>query len=57
MEPISGIDRINKYRLSMKCNVCKKSNTLGMMQCGFNSCFVCYHPTCGFKAGYAMVLF
>ncbi|XP_074330331.1 histone-lysine N-methyltransferase ATX2-like isoform X1 [Apium graveolens] len=51
MEPIDGLNRMNKYRLKVLCSICKVSHG-ACIQCSHSSCRVAYHPLCARTAGF-----
>ncbi|KAM7260046.1 hypothetical protein ACFE04_015787 [Oxalis oulophora] len=50
MEPIDGINRINKDRWKLICSLCKISYG-ACIQCSNDNCLVAYHPLCARAAG------
>ncbi|KAL1801903.1 hypothetical protein ACET3Z_030550 [Daucus carota] len=51
MEPIDGLNRINKIRWKLLCSICGVSHG-ACIQCSNSSCYVAYHPLCARAAGY-----
>lgn len=49
LEPVSGLDRIDKNRWKLVCYICKK-RTGACIQCSSKKCPQAYHATCGRKA-------
>ncbi|KAI5123496.1 hypothetical protein M0805_008864 [Coniferiporia weirii] len=45
MEPITGVDRINKQRWKLKCSLCGIREG-ACIQCSKTSCFLAFHTTC-----------
>ncbi|RAL54385.1 hypothetical protein DM860_001513 [Cuscuta australis] len=55
MEPIDGLNRINKDRWKLLCSIC--GVTYGAcIQCSNNNCRVAYHPLCARAAGFCVEL-
>ncbi|XP_042480211.1 histone H3-lysine(4) N-trimethyltransferase ATX1-like [Macadamia integrifolia] len=50
MEPIDGLNRINKDRWKLLCSICGVSYG-ACIQCSNNICRVAYHPLCARAAG------
>ncbi|GAV58994.1 PWWP domain-containing protein/SET domain-containing protein/FYRN domain-containing protein/FYRC domain-containing protein/PHD_2 domain-containing protein/zf-HC5HC2H_2 domain-containing protein [Cephalotus follicularis] len=55
MEPIDGLNRINKDRWKLLCSICGVSYG-ACIQCSNNSCRVAYHPLCARAAGLCVEL-
>ncbi|KAI4334802.1 hypothetical protein L6164_013511 [Bauhinia variegata] len=55
MEPIDGLDRINKDRWKLLCSICRVKYG-ACIQCSNNSCRVAYHPLCARAAGLCVEL-
>ncbi|KAK1400556.1 histone-lysine N-methyltransferase ATX2-like [Heracleum sosnowskyi] len=55
MEPIDGLNRINKDRWNLLCSICGVSHG-ACIQCSNNSCYVAYHPLCARAAGFCLEL-
>ncbi|XP_047321506.1 histone-lysine N-methyltransferase ATX2-like [Impatiens glandulifera] len=55
MEPIGGIDRINKDRWKLLCSICGVAYG-ACIQCSNNTCRVAYHPLCARAAGFCAEL-
>ncbi|XP_047983095.1 histone-lysine N-methyltransferase ATX2-like isoform X2 [Salvia hispanica] len=53
MEPIDGIDRINKDRWKLLCSICHVSHG-ACIQCSNINCRVSYHPLCARAAGFCL---
>lgn len=53
IEPVTGIDRIDKNRWKLVCYICKKRMG-ACIQCSSKKCPQAYHPTCGRKARLCM---
>ncbi|XP_017224780.2 histone-lysine N-methyltransferase ATX2-like [Daucus carota subsp. sativus] len=51
MEPIDGLNRINKICWKLLCSICGVSHG-ACIQCSNSSCYVAYHPLCARAAGY-----
>lgn len=45
MEPITGVDKINKQRWKLKCSLCGIREG-ACIQCSKSSCFLAFHATC-----------
>ncbi|XP_043715502.1 histone-lysine N-methyltransferase ATX2-like [Telopea speciosissima] len=50
MEPIDGVNRINKDRWKLLCSICGVSYG-ACIQCSNSTCCVAYHPLCARAAG------
>lgn len=55
MEPIDGLNRINKDRWKLLCTICHVSYG-ACIQCSNNACRVAYHPLCARAAGLCVEL-
>ncbi|GKU87587.1 hypothetical protein SLEP1_g1963 [Rubroshorea leprosula] len=55
MEPIDGLNRINKDRWKLLCSICQVSYG-ACIQCSNNTCRVAYHPLCARAAGLCVEL-
>ncbi|GAA0185332.1 zinc finger transcription factor [Lithospermum erythrorhizon] len=55
MEPIDGLNRINKDRWKLLCSICGVSYG-ACIQCSNNNCRVAYHPLCARAAGFCCEL-
>ncbi|XP_058183847.1 histone-lysine N-methyltransferase ATX2 isoform X2 [Rhododendron vialii] len=55
MEPIDGLNRINKDRWKLLCSICGVSYG-ACIQCSNNTCRVAYHPLCARAAGFCAEL-
>ncbi|KAJ4955301.1 hypothetical protein NE237_012084 [Protea cynaroides] len=55
MEPIDGLNRINKDRWKLLCNICGVSYG-ACIQCSNSTCRVAYHPLCARAAGLCVEL-
>ncbi|KAM0944167.1 putative [histone H3]-lysine(4) N-trimethyltransferase [Dioscorea sansibarensis] len=55
MEPIDGLNRINKDRWRLLCSICSVSYG-ACIQCSNKSCRVAYHPLCARAAGLCVEL-
>ncbi|XP_077250235.1 histone-lysine N-methyltransferase TRX1-like [Tasmannia lanceolata] len=55
MEPIDGLDRINKDRWKLLCSICGVSYG-ACIQCSNSTCRVAYHPLCARAAGLCVEL-
>ncbi|OVA05105.1 PWWP domain [Macleaya cordata] len=55
MEPIDGLNRINKDRWKLLCSICGVSYG-ACIQCSNNTCRVAYHPLCARAAGLCVEL-
>lgn len=55
MEPIDGLERINKDRWKLLCSICGVSYG-ACIQCSNNTCRVAYHPLCARAAGLCVEL-
>ncbi|XP_038884706.1 histone-lysine N-methyltransferase ATX2-like [Benincasa hispida] len=55
MEPIDGLNRINKDRWKLLCSICGVSYG-ACIQCSNNTCYVAYHPLCARAAGLCVEL-
>ncbi|XP_047981760.1 histone-lysine N-methyltransferase ATX2-like isoform X2 [Salvia hispanica] len=53
MEPIDGIDRINKDRWKLICSICHVSYG-ACIQCTDFNCCVAFHPLCARAAGFCL---
>ncbi|KAG6419859.1 hypothetical protein SASPL_116371 [Salvia splendens] len=53
MEPIDGIDRINKDRWKLICSICHVSYG-ACIQCSDFNCRVSFHPLCARAAGFCL---
>lgn len=52
MEPIGGVDNIDRERATLKCEVCAKPKGTGFpIQCDYGQCSVSYHPLCAALSG------
>lgn len=49
MEPIEGIEEIQKSRWKLVCYICQKRHG-APIQCANRHCFVAFHVTCARKA-------
>ncbi|CAG61415.1 uncharacterized protein GVI51_K05093 [Nakaseomyces glabratus] len=50
MEPIEGVENINKSRWKLVCYICKL-RVGACIQCSNKNCFAAYHVTCAKRAG------
>ncbi|XP_061962098.1 histone-lysine N-methyltransferase ATX2-like isoform X1 [Populus nigra] len=55
MEPIDGLNRINKDRWKLLCSICGVAYG-ACIQCSNNACRVAYHPLCARAAGLCVEL-
>ncbi|KAG5231903.1 histone-lysine N-methyltransferase [Salix suchowensis] len=55
MEPIDGLNRINKDRWKLLCSICGVAYG-ACIQCSNNTCRVAYHPLCARAAGLCVEL-
>ncbi|KAL8154579.1 hypothetical protein AgCh_000086 [Apium graveolens] len=55
MEPVDGLNRINKDRWNLLCSICGVPHG-ACIQCSNNSCYVAYHPLCARAAGFCLEL-
>ncbi|GLT85086.1 hypothetical protein SLE2022_032880 [Rubroshorea leprosula] len=55
MEPIDGLNRINKDRWKLLCSICQVSYG-ACIQCSNSTCRVAYHPLCARAAGLCVEL-
>ncbi|CAA7015002.1 unnamed protein product [Microthlaspi erraticum] len=55
MEPIDGVNKVNKDRWKLLCSICGVSYG-ACIQCSNNSCRVAYHPLCARAAGLCVEL-
>lgn len=55
MEPIDGINKVNKDRWKLLCSICGVSYG-ACIQCSNSSCRVAYHPLCARAAGLCVEL-
>ncbi|CAH9062410.1 unnamed protein product [Cuscuta epithymum] len=55
MEPIDGLNRINKDRWKLLCSICGVPYG-ACIQCSNNNCCVAYHPLCARAAGFCVEL-
>ncbi|WCJ41500.1 Histone-lysine N-methyltransferase ATX2 [Euphorbia peplus] len=55
MEPIDGLNRINKDRWKLLCSICSVAYG-ACIQCSNNTCRVAYHPLCARAAGLCVEL-
>ncbi|XP_068664824.1 histone-lysine N-methyltransferase ATX2-like [Aristolochia californica] len=55
MEPIDGLERINKDRWKLLCSICGVSYG-SCIQCSKSTCRVAYHPLCARAAGLCVEL-
>ncbi|KAJ8774382.1 hypothetical protein K2173_011631 [Erythroxylum novogranatense] len=55
MEPIDGLNRINKDRWKLLCSICGVAYG-ACIQCSNNNCRVAYHPLCARAAGLCVEL-
>ncbi|KAG9447430.1 hypothetical protein H6P81_013558 [Aristolochia fimbriata] len=55
MEPIDGLERINKDRWKLLCSICGVSYG-ACIQCSKSTCRVAYHPLCARAAGLCVEL-
>ncbi|KAJ0989001.1 hypothetical protein J5N97_007357 [Dioscorea zingiberensis] len=55
MEPIDGLNRINKDRWRLLCSICGVSHG-ACIQCSNRTCRVAYHPLCARAAGLCVEL-
>lgn len=53
MEPIEGLDSMNKSRWKLVCYICKLK-VGACIQCAHKSCFAAFHVTCAKRAGLYM---
>jgi hypothetical protein len=53
MEPVDGINAINKARWKLTCSVCKVPYG-ACIQCVVSNCKVAFHPLCARSAGFCM---
>ncbi|XP_031112629.1 histone-lysine N-methyltransferase ATX2-like isoform X1 [Ipomoea triloba] len=55
MEPIDGLNRVNKDRWKLLCSICGVPYG-ACIQCSNNNCCVAYHPLCARAAGFCVEL-
>ncbi|CAH2038811.1 unnamed protein product [Thlaspi arvense] len=55
MEPIDGVNKVNKDRWKLMCSICGVSYG-ACIQCSNSSCRVAYHPLCARAAGLCVEL-
>lgn len=54
VEPVDGIQRIGKARLSLRCNLCRQPYGACIQCAGGRTCYSTYHPLCARARGYTM---
>uniref|UniRef100_A0A7S3YZ57 PHD-type domain-containing protein n=1 Tax=Lotharella globosa TaxID=91324 RepID=A0A7S3YZ57_9EUKA len=56
MEPIEGVDDVDRERWLLMCGVCRRERAGACIQCIYPSCKWAVHPLCGFRAKVRMFL-
>jgi len=54
VEPVDGIGRIGRARLSLRCGICRQPHGACVQCAGGAKCYATYHPLCARGRGYRM---